>query len=67
MPHEGQRNPVISLNEQGGKPNCWCVPNPRVSGCKVAAVTSNVINVLPPSTIKIRWYERKRMDVRCSV
>ena len=39
-PQLGQGRPKSISNEQGGKPNCWCVPYPRSLGCKNNAMTS---------------------------
>jgi hypothetical protein len=37
MPQAGHRRPYRAKNEQGGSPNCWCVPCPSGSGRSQAA------------------------------
>jgi hypothetical protein len=54
IPHDGQRVPNIQTNVQGGKPSCWCVPNPVGLGRNQAATSSGAIQHSPMTASKKR-------------
>src|SRR5215210_2787578 len=60
MPHDGHRIPASTRKLHGGKPSCWCVPRPLLSGCKQPAVTSKPRGTNPLPTPRIRGHQSSR-------
>ena len=54
MPQAGQRIPSSTRVEQGGSPNCWCVPKPSLAGESEAASSNGAANVAAVKIAKIR-------------
>ena len=56
-PQCGQLTPVFDRNVQGGKPSCWCVPNPLESGLRLAAMPNTITIPMPSNSVNRRCFK----------
>ena len=58
-PQCGQLTPVMDRKVHGGKPSCWCVPNPLESGLRQRAMPNTTTIPTPSNSVNTRCLRLK--------